>query len=138
MPKFDKNSLTSAGLFLALFLLLVICYISYTSIHQSTASSRWVSHTYTVINQINSVLSRISDAETAQRGYLLTGDKSHLKLYSLASAQLPQQLAILNNLMKDNVSQQNEVVKLERMAAEKMQVLQEALDRMNGQKSGSR
>ncbi len=133
MPKFDKNSLTSAGLFLALFLLLVICYISYTSIHQSTASSRWVSHTYTVINQINSVLSRISDAETAQRGYLLTGDKSHLKLYSLASAQLPQQLAILNNLMKDNVSQQNEVVKLEGMTAERMQVMQEVLDRMNGQ-----
>jgi len=130
MPKRYKNSLTNAGLVSALFLILVICYISYSSIVESAASSRWVSHTYTVINQINAVLSKVSDAETAQRGYLLTRDKSHLELYTLAKKQLPQDFAKLNSLMKDNASQHQELIRLEGMVREKMQILQQAVDRV--------
>ena len=40
----------------------------------------------------NQVLSLLQDAETSQRGYLLTGDSSYLEPYRRAADALPQQL----------------------------------------------
>jgi CHASE3 domain sensor protein len=51
--------------------------------------------TSTLQADISSVLKDLTDMETGQRGYLLTGDDSYLQPYTEASAHLPTHLANL-------------------------------------------
>ena len=44
----------------------------YRSVRGSTETSEWVTHTYQVINTLDRLLGLIVDAETGQRGYLLS------------------------------------------------------------------
>lgn len=131
MQRLAKNPLYGLGLISALLLLLVIGYITYHSTVQFSASSRWVGHTYSVINQLNVVMSELKDAETAQRGYLLTGDVSHLDLYQQARQQLPQQIRVLKQLTHDNPTQYQEIASLEQSSAERVHILQLGIDKAN-------
>src|SRR5262249_11867274 len=65
-----------------------------------------VRHTIRVLEQITVVLQRVSDAESGQRGYVLTGDPSYLKPYHDATAPVPQDFADLGSLTSCNPSQQ--------------------------------
>ncbi len=131
MQSLAKQPLNGAGLISALVLLVLISYITYSSNLQFSASSRWVGHTYNVINQLNTVLSELKDAETAQRGYLLTGDASHLELYQQARQQLPQQILTLKSLTQDNPTQFQEMASLEKTTAERLRILQQGIDKAN-------
>jgi CHASE3 domain sensor protein len=51
-----------------------------------SAASRWVEHTHKVLLELETTLSVVKDAETGQRGYLLTGDKRYLEPYQAAIA----------------------------------------------------
>ncbi|MCB5184199.1 CHASE3 domain-containing protein [Methylobacillus gramineus] len=94
----NKSWLTLAGLLLALTLLLSLSYITYNRTNQFLASSRWVDHTYQVILQLNTVLSELKDAETGQRGYLLSNNDLFLAPYNKAVINLPRQIKQLQDL----------------------------------------
>jgi hypothetical protein len=56
---------------------------------QEVASNRakgWVVHTYEVIEHIESLLGQLKDAESGERGYLLTGDEGYLVSTRMRSA----------------------------------------------------
>jgi signal transduction histidine kinase/CheY-like chemotaxis protein/HPt (histidine-containing phosphotransfer) domain-containing protein len=55
-------------------------------------------HTDLVENQANDLLAAITDAETGQRGYLLTGDEASLAPYLRVSSSIAGQLAELRQL----------------------------------------
>ena len=50
-----------------------------------------------------------SDAETGQRGYLLTGDETYLEPYRAAIKNVDQTVARLKNLTSDNPNQQKRI-----------------------------
>lgn len=54
-------------------------------------------------------LSVIKDAETGQRGYLLTGDKSYLEPYNQATAEIDRYIKQLQELTRDNANQQGRI-----------------------------
>jgi methyl-accepting chemotaxis protein len=64
----------AAGFALSLILLIAIGTVAYTNISKLTATSEWVTHTHDVLEHIAGVLSSLRDAETGQRGYVITGD----------------------------------------------------------------
>ena len=47
----------------------------------STEAQGWLVHTHEVIGHIESLLAKLEDAETGQRGYLLTGSEEYLEPY---------------------------------------------------------
>src|SRR5689334_1430507 len=51
-------------------------------------SDRWIDHTREVVIELERALSTLKDAETGQRGYLLTGDEEYLEPYRIASARM--------------------------------------------------
>ena len=57
----------------------------------STEAKGWMVHTYEVIEHTESLLSELKDAESGQRGYLLTGDEIYLEPYeeALRDARAP-------------------------------------------------
>lgn len=54
--------------------------------------ARWVSHTQEVMARIDEIQARLRDAESAQRGYLLTGQVDYLASYQAGKTQLPELL----------------------------------------------
>jgi two-component system sensor kinase FixL len=65
----------------------------------------WVELTNEVIRNIGSVERAMLQAESAERGYLVTGDKSYLDTYNSSRSQIPGRLETLKRLTADNAAQ---------------------------------
>ena len=63
----------------AVVLLLAVGLASIREQRLTLEAGDWVRHTIRVLEQITLVLQRVSDAESGQRGYVLTGDSTYLK-----------------------------------------------------------
>jgi signal transduction histidine kinase len=90
------------GLMLALVLLFINSLVSYRNIRRLIENQRSVSHTHQVLAQLEETLSTLKDAETGQRGYLLTGDENYLRPYQQAIAQISTSIDSLRKLTADN------------------------------------
>jgi two-component sensor histidine kinase len=66
----------------------------------------WVAHTHRVRSGIADVLQSLTDAESAQRGYVLTGDRHFATEVAAAQARARATLRIVDGLTVDNPEQQ--------------------------------
>ncbi len=66
---------------------------SYRNTIKLIENEHWVSHTHQVLTELEATLSTLKDAETGQRGYLLTGEERYLEPYNSAIARINQQVA---------------------------------------------
>lgn len=73
-------------------------------------------------------LSTIQDAETGQRGYLLTGDDRYLEPYQRAAAAVTPNVEAVGSLVRDNPTQQSNVAQLRRSLEAKLAELRETID----------
>ena len=89
---------------------------------------QWVSHTNEVLGKLESVLSSLTDAETAQRGYLLTGEPTYLDPYRGAVTRLPAELADLHQLITDNPGQTARALRVEQLAAERTAIIRRGIE----------
>ena len=99
--KFGLVSAAAASLFIALF---VLVYLNINSLADNIV---WVNHTNEVLLEIEHLESALKDAETGQRGFLLTASEEYLAPYNDA---LQTTEAIFNNLVfltSDNSTQQD-------------------------------
>jgi methyl-accepting chemotaxis protein len=108
----------AAGIFL-----LVIGVFSYVSVNSIDNTTHWVDHTYQVITTVNQVTTTLLNAETGQRGYIITGDASYLEPYNGAQASLDSEIKTLRDLTSDNPTEQQNIDVLQTLAADKMAVL---------------
>jgi methyl-accepting chemotaxis protein len=86
-------------------------------------TTHWVDHTYQVITTVNQVTTTLLNAETGQRGYIITGDASYLEPYNGAQASLDSEIKTLRDLTSDNPTEQQNIDVLQTLAADKMAVL---------------
>ena len=98
------------------------------NIREVAVSLQWVSHTNEVLARLEAVLSTLKDAETGQRGYLLTGEASYLEPYREAVDRLPGQTTALRQLTLDNPAQTARVLRLDELATQRMAILKRGLD----------
>ena len=64
-----------------------------------------VVHTYDVRNEARELTIALAGTESAQRGYLLTGDETYLESYQLASSTIGTRLLALTDLTSDDAAQ---------------------------------
>ena len=76
------------GFIAAIVAVFLIGFFSYRSTLQRAEAARQVAHTIDVTDHLDALLSTFQDAETGQRGYLLTGDERYLEPYHAATAAL--------------------------------------------------
>ena len=98
------------------------------NIREVAVSLQWVSHTNEVLARLEAVLSTLKDAETGQRGYLLTGEVSYLEPYREAVDRLPGQTIALRQLTLDNPAQTARVLRVDELATQRMAILKRGLD----------
>ena len=112
---------------IGLGMLLIITLIFAWTLRQVNDSNHWVEHTRTVISHNRQLLADIKDAESAERGFIITGDESYLEPFHLASTDISPAGSALHDLVADNRPQQEEVEALEAVIAERLSVLNKAL-----------
>jgi CHASE3 domain sensor protein len=83
-------------------------------------SFEWVSSTLEIQRELATVEARMSEAESGQRGYLLTGQPSFLAPYTVATKDVRNRLANLRRLMSDNSAQLRRLLILESLTRNKL------------------
>jgi methyl-accepting chemotaxis protein len=124
----------AAGFAVAFALLAIIGVVGYSNISSLTRTSYLVAHTHLVLDKISSVLSDLKDAETGQRGYVLTFDEAFLAPYTNGTTSVAKNLRDLRQLTADNSVQQRALDQVEPAIAGKLTELKRVIDarRANG------
>lgn len=95
----------AAGFALALLLILGMGLLAYRSTNLIVQSSGWVAHTYRVIALLSDIDGRLTDAESGNRGFALTGSPTFLPALPKAEAELPPLFAELRTELAENPEQ---------------------------------
>jgi PAS domain S-box-containing protein len=96
---------------------------------------QWVGHTLQVTLQAEQIESLINQAETGQRGYLLTDREDYLVPYEQSSSQVSSALEALGRLTADNPSQQRNITRLRELFDAKLSELRETIELHKGGRS---
>jgi len=94
-----------------------------------------VQHTLTVQGQLTRVLSLLQDAETGQRGYLLTGDTAYLEPFTSATSELEKVVERLGLEVADNATQVQALATLRLVVNDKLDELLETIALKKASKS---
>ncbi len=101
------GKLATPGVILALLVLLGNAWVSSRNFHALALKERWVQHTQTVLTDLQALQATASDAATAQREFLLTGEDAYLGSYRAARDRYSKELDTLIEFTRDNRSQQD-------------------------------
>ncbi len=123
---FKKNLFLGLGISLVLLLLTAVA--SYISIHNLIKGSEMLKESNRTIRNLNNTLSLIKDAETGQRGYLLTNDTRFLDPYNMAKNKIEAQLDDLENEFADSPTQINDFKKLRENIDVRIEILDQNLN----------
>ena len=93
--------------------------IAFLTTNQLRNDAFRVNHTHEVMNTMSRVLSKLVDAESGQRGYIITGSPSFLEPYLNAKSQVDLALRQLKTLTRDNLTQQAHISAVHSLAMEK-------------------
>jgi PAS domain S-box-containing protein len=113
----------TVGLFLTLG---VVAYTCRAALGYDRLNDQ-VQRNHEVKEELSSVLRLVVDAETGQRGYLITDDPAYLEPYQAATSQIDARLARLDSLTKTSVRQQKKIGELRRIEREVLAVLQQTI-----------
>jgi len=121
------------GFAVSLSVLLVSSGISYFSISQLLDSQQLVEHTSQVKYTLDNLISVMKDAETGQRGYLLTGNDVFLEPYKGSKSKVMDLYMDAQHLTIDNQVQQKDFPQLEKLIQEKYSIIQKTIaDKKDG------
>lgn len=121
------------GFIVSSVFLIIVGMVGYWSTYKLIDTSYAVTHTQKIIEQISLYLSDMKDAETGQRGYILTGDPAYLEPHTSAVEAAPKLLNDLRALIVDNPNQQRNLDRLETLTDKKFSELKRTIDlRKNG------
>jgi CHASE3 domain sensor protein len=121
------------GFIVSSIFLIIVGIVGYWSTYALIDTSYSVTNTHKVIEQISNYLSNLKDAETGQRGYLLTGDPAYLEPHTAAVDAAPKLLSELRTLTADNPENQRRIDQFETLTNAKFAELKRTIDlRRNG------
>jgi len=111
----------------ALLILLAVTFLSYQDWTAFQRSAPQVQHSRQLLQNVEDVMSFIRDAESGQRGFLLTGNPQYLDGYHAAVASLPAELARLRASVASEPALRPRCDTLSGLISEKISELQETV-----------
>src|ERR1700683_2171981 len=120
-------SKTLIGFLLAVAAVAIIALLSYQSLQTTTATAANLTQTIEVLGHLDGLLSTLKDAETGQRGFLLTGEESYLAPYTDAKDALPDEFRSMRALLVNRPEQRRRLDALESLANLKMTELESTI-----------
>ena len=131
MPVFQRKR-SILFLIAMLALLLGVVAISLILVGQQAAVETRIKNALEAQLRLTRVFSLLQDAETGQRGYLLTGQESYLDPYKVAVEATPGEIATLKTMFAADRALDEPVRALEAAATEKLAELRRTVDLARG------
>jgi methyl-accepting chemotaxis protein len=91
-------------------------------------SGKAVDHTFLVLSKIDATSLRLQDAETGQRGFIITGEDAYLAPLFAAEDQIVRELSDLDGLISDNAEQSTRIATLQGLASAKFHELKDTIE----------
>lgn len=107
----------------------IIAFVLYQKNQSIQSSKQWVTHTYEVINHMQTLYSDLQDMLTAQRGYLLTGEDRFLTPYYKTKPEIETNFNELLFLVSDNQQRVDEVKVFRQITGEQIALLDNQIKR---------
>jgi CheY-like chemotaxis protein/CHASE3 domain sensor protein len=118
----------AAGLVGVLIFFVISGFLAYYNLQTLREDTGKIVHSHQVIVALDTLLSDAQDAETGQRGFLLTGNDKYLEPYNAALAGIPSKLNDIAQLTSDNPTQQAGIATLKSHVDAKLAELKETID----------
>jgi len=115
------------GAVASLLMLISIGCVSYYSTNHLVDTEKWVAHTHEVIATLEQGLVILTDAETKQRGYLLTGNEEFKKDSQLAQTKIASWYTEIRLLTADNPQAQRELDALNSLISQRLTALNQRM-----------
>lgn len=127
----DKLSAGKPGVALVFLVVAVLLLssvgVTYWAGLNALKSSRQLTALKTVISRLDQFLSTMKDAETGQRGYLLTGKEAYLQPYHAAVGEIGAELAMLAGLASSGELSPEAVAQVHEVADQKLAELEKTV-----------
>jgi CheY-like chemotaxis protein/CHASE3 domain sensor protein len=111
---------TVIGFLLAIAALVLILVLSLRSLQYQAQVRESAIHGLRSLSGVQRLFSELQDAETGQRGYLLTGEERYLEPYRRSSAALPSRLQDVEALLRDEPGRKAAIDELGQEVNEKL------------------
>ena len=117
------------GAAVAVSTLVVSIILAVTNTRQLHDRSHWVSHTQDVIHSFDKLVLLVTTAESAQRGYLVTGEPRYLGPYEAAIDGVGKTLDELQALVADNPAQEARLLALREQVQRRLKTMISIVER---------
>src|SRR5713101_7371343 len=107
-----EKRLIQIGFVAAAGIMLLVGWESYRDTTRVAEAAAARKRSFDVRSLLSDTAARLVDAETGQRGFLLTGDDAYLEPYHAAIKSVDRMLAELKNSTADNPNQQKRLPEL--------------------------
>lgn len=128
LRKWSLESKVLAGFGVALAILALVGALAYQSSLQYVEASRRVAQTHEALAALEEIFSLLNQAETGQRGYIITGDESYLPRRDAAIARIGGLTLKFKQLTADEAEQQRRIPELARLIAARLALLDQVLE----------
>jgi len=115
-----KTSIALLSGIIALLIAVTVVFSLYTASRLRSNLDIQV-HTTKVISALKDNLIFLIDAETGERGFIITADTNYLEPYNLALQNIDHSIVLLRSLTEDNLAQQKKMDTLEHLVKNKLQ-----------------
>jgi PAS domain S-box-containing protein len=112
---------------LGLVVILAVGGIAYLNTQRLIEAHQRVIQTHEVQEKLDFILSAHLDAETGQRGFIITGEERYLEPYNAAIGRIQQNFDALADLIRDNPAQQKSLQQIREMSDAKIAELRETI-----------
>jgi len=125
---FTYSFLLKSVFVLSLFILVFISSISYKHSIALKESTELLTHSYKIQVKLEQLISYLKDAETGQRGFIISGDSTFLEPYNSAREKVKEPFMSLKMLTALNLKQQNNLDSLRNLMSTRFSLLAISLD----------
>lgn len=115
-----------ASFIICFFVIFFVAGVTYKNMSDLSESSELVEHRYEIGIQLEMAMSYLKDAETGQRGFIITKDSVYLDPYFSGRENINNSLAALKQLLQDNPTQKKSLRELTELIDERLANFQEA------------
>ncbi|MDM7956255.1 response regulator [Blastomonas sp.] len=119
---------SAIGLFVGIAFFVISAGVAYLNIANIRASDAEIRRTHTVLTTLDDLLAATLDAETGQRGYLLTGRQNYLAPYVDGIATAREKLGVLDTITRDSAVQSENLDRLSARVEQKLREMAATVD----------
>jgi len=116
------------GLVVGIAFFVISAASAYINVANMRTSEAEIRKTHTVLTTLDQLLTAAQDAETGQRGFLLTGRDNYLEPYNAGAAAVREQLDVLEPITRNNAVQSNNLASLRASVDAKLRELAQTID----------